>query len=909
MSRFYTDVFKRGNKVFGRFIDNDTGNRTLEEIPFKPFLFLKSNNPTKVVATGLRGEPLERIDFGDVNEFEDFQERYKDTEGFKMYGCRDVTYQYIASHFKGKIDYSFQHVRGAIVDIEVESGDVRIDPETKQIVEIIRGPFPEPADANYPINAVTIYDTKTKTFYSLGLETFNGAYLGTYKHNADHPKVGHCKVVYKGYQTERELLVTMMTIFEKAQPDFISGWNSNSFDIVYIINRVKKVLGDDWAKKISPWNIIRQRTFTGSFGREEINYEVYGVAALDYKDLVDKHAYVELANKRLNTAGEHFLGESKISYDEAKNLTTLYFTNYQKYMEYNIHDVNLIVRMEAKLKFFELVYTLAYMFHCNPADTMGTVQPWSAMTYEKLHNRGEEPELKPVFGGDTTFLGGYVQEPKPGLYKWVVSIDAQSLYPHMIMQFNLGQETILTDQEAYKVRMMIVDELNQVEQTPYIMQLKQAIREGRLLHDLYWQDAYEFKTLKELNLIMAPNCSFYRRDKVSVFAEFCDEIYAGRKIVKKQMLKHEQELVDLKASGNYTQADVERLEALISSMHNLQQGYKIAMNSLFGAMGNKWFREYYDIRVAEAITSAGQTGIQYMSRRLDEHLRAKVGDNKAVFSFYNDTDSVYMTLDAWVQANYTKEQQEDYEFIIHEMDLLVGKEIEPLLIQWATELADALNCPHNKLIFKREALSTSGIWVSKKRYALMVLDNEGVRYPKPKLKFTGLEAKKSDYPSFCREWLKECYEIALTRGEVEIQERVKSIKTSFMSKEIHEIAAPKSVNDIEKWVEPGTFNTIKGAPSQVKAAVNYNFMLNNKGLSLKPIVSGDKLLHVPLKKGAPHGMGIIGFPDFLPEEFDLVRWVDKNESFDKFFISPLTNFIKAVGWSHEPRASVMDFFA
>lgn len=908
----YTNVYKRGNKLMVRAIDQVTGERTKEIIEYQPFLYLETKNPEKAVARGLRDEYLERINFGTINEFDDFQEKYKDTDGFKMFGCRDPIFQYITTAYPGNIDYKQKFIRGNIIDIEVESGNL-VRNEAGEVVDIQPGPFPEPTAANYPITACTIYDTKTNAFITLGLEVFQGHRMGTYVHDANHPKIGKCKVMYKGFDTEEKLLVALVNIWASMEPDFISGWNSDGFDVVYVVTRLKNVLGEDWAKRLSPWGQIRQRTFVGSFGKEEVNYDIYGVTLLDYKALVEKHAYVELANKKLNTAGEHFLGEGKLDYSEAKSLNKLYFMDYQKYITYNIQDVNLIVRMEAKLKFFELVYTLMYMCHCNAQDTLATVAPWSARTYEKLHNRGQEPQLKPVHMGDTDFLGGFVQEPVPGLRKWGASIDANSLYPHNIMQFNLGAETILTDREAYNVRMKIVAELDQQEQTPYIRHLKECIRNGALINDFYWEEIYEFKTLKELNLIMAPNCTFYKRDRISVFAEACDETYNGRKVVKKKMLKKEQELVDLKNSGNYTQEQVEELEAAIASLNNLQQGLKILMNSLFGAIGNRWFREYFDIRVAEAITSIGQNGIQFIARKTNEYLRERMGldpkDKNVTFTFYSDTDSIYMTLEPLVNRQFTPEEQKDVEGIINWMDAMFKSDIEPLLIKWAEELSNALNCPTNKLIFKRETLFTAGIWTAKKRYALMVLDNEGVRYPKPKLKFTGLEAKKSDCPSFCRQWLKECYEIALTQNEDEIHKKVQKVKTEFMGFPVHQIAAPKSVNDIEKWlVDARTGMVNKGTPAQVKAAVNYNRMVLEKKYEGKPIVSGDKILYVPLKKGAPWGMEIFGFPEFLPEEFDMHKWVDRGESFRKFFIAPLTNFLKAINWSHEPRASAVSFF-
>jgi DNA polymerase elongation subunit (family B) len=555
---FYTNIFKRGNWMYVRYI-NEQGEACSKQVSFKPFIFNPVNDRENFDARGLRGEYLKKTVFDTPDEFDNYVDRYKDAVGFRCYGSRNVVHQYIAENYKGKINYDPTLIRGAIIDLEVESGTFTVKdgavPQadgcfTKDDIEIHKGPFPEPSESKYPITAATVYDSKTKTFFTLGLEVFTNhlgqrVRLGKYQHDASDEKVGKLKVFYKGFDSEVTLLSFLVSVLSKISANYLSGWNSDTFDVPYMINRMKMIIGDKEVKAISPWEIIRQRTFTGSFGREEVTYEIYGVDLLDYKELVDKHAYVELANKKLNTAAKHFLNEEKLSYEEAKSLTGLYFNNFEKYIKYNIRDVDLIVRMDAKLKFFDLSYSLAYMFHCNAGDTMATVEPWSAMTYEKLHNRGQEPEMRPLYDGDIQFLGGYVEEPKPGKYKWVISIDAQSLYPHNIMQFNLGVETKVDDRTAYAIRMEICEELGKMEQTPFIMRLARAIKNGDLINDFYWENPIVFQTLKKHNVLMAPNCTFYRTDIKSVFAEFCEEIYSNRSKVKKVMLKREQELANV----------------------------------------------------------------------------------------------------------------------------------------------------------------------------------------------------------------------------------------------------------------------------------------------------------------------------------------------------------------------------
>lgn len=902
-STFYTSVEKRGQNILLRYVRD--GVRKMEKIEFQPSLYIRSGQQGVADAISMFDEPLSRVDFKTMKEAEEFIDRYKDVSGFKVYGMRTMQYQFISKHFPGEIKFDTNKVNKCIMDIEVFSGEVTLNAEGK--IECVAGPFPDPKDSSYPISAITAWSSRTKQYHVFGLEEFRGHHIGTYVHDKDDKQVGHLDVVYKGFASEAQLLNAFSTWWEAEEFDMYSGWNSETFDCPYFVKRTEHLLGSEAVKRYSPWGVVKAKTFVTSWGEEE-TYEFLGLPCMDYKQLVEKHGYIELDDKKLETAAMHYLNEGKLSYEEAGSLNTLYVTNYQKYIKYNIRDVDLIVRMDAKLQFFDLTLTLAYITHSNYHDTLATVKPWSALAYCRLSGRGVQPELKPIYGGDINFMGGYVKEPRPGAYKWVVSADANSLYPHMMMQFNLGPETILTNYESQDVRGKLIDELNRQESTPYIQKLKHHIQQGVSLEGFYWEDPYEFQTLKDLEICMAPNLSFYRKDRMSIWSELCREVYDGRKIVKKQMLKHEQELVDLKDSGSYTDEQVKVLEALIASKQNLQQGYKILMNALYGALSNKWFREYFDIRVAEAITTGGQTGIRFMELKLNEYFNKVAGTTNYSYVIAMDTDSLYMTLEPLVDKLFSKEVQEnDENRVIDFMDKLFNTKMEPLLTEWAEQFAKALNCYENKLVFKRESLATRAVWVAKKRYSLMIMDNEGVRYPKPKLKFTGLEAKKSSTPKHCRKWLAECYELAMTGTEEDMHKKIKEIEKQFMTLPIEQIAAPRSANGLEKYSDPNTIYG-KGAPKQVKAALFHNYIVKDKGLNIKPIMSGDKILFVELINKNPYKFDTIGFQSYFPKEFDLEKWVDKKTTFEKTFLDALQNYLTALRWNTEPKASVMDFF-
>lgn len=910
---FFTNVLKRGDNLLVRSVDTRTGERLYETIPYKPKLFMPSNNPESKFV-GYRREPLEEINFDSMREADNFLERYRDVEGFRVYGQKDYGFQYLAEVYgSASVYYDASLIRRFIVDIEVFSGEIDENGNS------VSGPFPEPMEALYPVSATTIYDSTTNTFYAFGLEYFNGRYLGTWTLEAADQRVKDLvaqgmQVRYFGFKEEAALLKAIVNLWHMFKPDLHSGWNSEAFDTPYFGNRVKQLIGQDWLNKMSPWGVVKSRTYNGKFGREEQTFDILGVSNLDYKEVCDKHGFFEPDDWKLGTVATMLLGEDKLSYDEAGSLNTLYVTNFQKYIDYNIVDVNLVKRIDEKKKLFNLVFALAYLMRCNYEDTLATVRPWSSFAAIDLQNHGQQPEIRAPYNGVINFVGGFVKEPRPGKRRWGVSVDFNSLYPHIMMALNLGPETILSEPEAYQMRQRVLAELEgmlnacEFQDRAYITKLINYIRAGKSIHEFYFENPIELKCLQEAGLAMAPNLSFYRKDEMSLWGRIMREVYAGRKRVKKEMLLKEQELVNAKSAG----ADKKTIQALeneVAGLDSLQQGYKIAMNSLYGALSNKWALEYFDLRVAEAITTTGQLAIQYGGWMINEYLNQILGTNGVDYIVTQDTDSAYIDMGAYVDAHFTPEQQEDHDLVTDHLSKFFEETMEPLFEQWFDKLVRALNMYENKFVFKREVIAPVGVWTAKKRYAMLVKDSEGVRYKEPKLKYVGLEAKKSSTPGHCRAWLVECYKISMLKDEAAIHERVKQIKAEFMGKTIEEIAAPRSVNDLEKYYDPATDGFNKGSPKHVKAALHHNKLVRDMKLKSVPeIKSGDKIKFVELRKGNPWGFETIGFSSFLPKEFQADRWVDKELTFEKNFISPLQVYLDALGWAPEPRASVMDFF-
>lgn len=906
--QFYTNVDTRGSKVFLRYYED--GAHKSQIIEFTPELYIKTNDASKADALSMHDEPLEMVTFNDSREMSKFIENYKDVDGFSVYGTESIMNQFVSRYYPGQVAYDHTKIKGAIVDIEVFSGSIAEDGSP------IDGPFPDAETAEYPINLITLYDTVDDIYYVWGLEKFQGHTLGTYTHNPDHPRVGKFKIEYKGFEDEHALLNDYVALWSKKGFNFWSGWHIEGFDNPYLTNRIEKVCGEATKKKLSPWNIVSKNTITSGWGKEMTVFDYLGCQMLDYKQLFEKHAFMNPDNMKLETVGQAVLGQGKIDYKDEGNLNTLYVRNYQKAVEYNIVDVELIKRMNDKKRFFELTFTLAYLCKSNYQDTLGTVRPWSALTYSMLYDKGVRPKIKSVYQGDVSFGGGFVRDIKGGRFRWVLSFDLNSLYPHLIQQYNLGAETIIEPED-----------------------LPAEIRNlaNFTLDDLV-NKRVDLSVLKKYDICMTANRAFFKRGKKSIFNEKTRQIYDDRKKVKKEMLVFEQEEVNLEAligdkdATPEQTARLDELSILISSMNAHQNSLKILMNSLFGAIGNKWFKECFDIRVAEGITVSGKLSILWIARKLDEYMNKVMNTGTVAhkihhtskpaattlevlsgvnYSIYQDTDSCYVDMSALVDKMFTKEQQEnEVEKIINFLDKLCQTKIEPYISECYKELAEYMNADDQRMFMKREVIAPAAIWTAKKRYTMLVADSEGVRYfPKMYHKTIGLDAVKASYPKFCREWMLEGYKIALGGTEEQLQAFVSEKKKEFMTLPIEKVATPTGLNGLEKYSDPQTVY-IKGTPKHVKAALWHNHFLKKLKVSgVSPIQSGDKILYVELNDPNPFGCDCIGFQGKIPEEFKIDRYVNYESNYVKSFVSPMENLTTAINWNTSKQVSVMDWFS
>jgi DNA polymerase elongation subunit (family B) len=843
-SSFYTNVQCFGSNILYRGIEN--GKRVKQRIEYSPSLFLPSKRVTNF--TTLTGDYLDQKVFGTTKEARDYIKQFDGVSGAsKVYGQTRFEYAFIADQHQGMVDYDQDKVLIAVIDIEVGS----------------ENGFPDPYEANEPITAIAIKYLNGKT-YVFG--------CGDY--------ITQGEEVYVKCKDEYSLCKQFMALWTKVCPDILTGWNTKFFDVPYIINRFRKILGEDETKTLSPWKYLTERK-TRINGRELIAYDIVGVAALDYIELYKWYAPGGKSQEsyRLDNIAQVELGEGKIAYDEYDNLHALYRLNYQKFIEYNIKDVELIVRLEEKLKLLELGVTLAYDTKSNYEDIFAQTRMWDAMTYSYLREKNIIVPPREVKEKDGMFEGAYVKTPKTGLHDWVASFDLNSLYPHLMMQYNISPETLI-EPEDYTQEMRNV--------------LSQGVSVDKLLTKSVDTSGLE-------NVTLTPNGQFFRTDIQGFLPKMMEEMYQDRSKFKKMMLAAKQEY-----ENETDESKKYEIEKRIAKYNNIQLAKKVSLNSAYGALGSQYFR-FYDLRMALGVTTAGQLSIRWIENKINQYMNnlLKTEEDYVIAS---DTDSIYLHLGELVKKVYPN--QTDVKQVIAFMDKVCEDKLQPFIDKSYQELATYVHAYDQKMQMKREGLSNKGIWTAKKRYILNVYNNEGVQYNEPQMKVMGLEMIKSSTPSAIREKMKEAIQLMVNGTQEDIHKFIADFRTEFKTLPVEEISFPRGLNGLNTYSD--TVNLYKkGTPIHVKGAIIYNTNLKRLNLTKKyPLIQeGEKVKFTYLKMPNPFKDTVISYPSRLPKEFEMQQYIDYDMQFDKAFLEPIKVILDCMKWSTEKTSSIEDFFS
>ena len=832
--KFYTNVFQIGNSMLIRGYDN--GKHFSDRQEFHPTFFVPSKKKRSKWKT-LDGQLVEPVKPGTIKDCREFIDKYSQVQGFNVYGNERYVHQYIAENYpQDEIKFDLSKIKLVTIDIEVaaESG------------------FPDVFNVAEELLLITVQDYNTKFITTFGSRP--------YKTNPNRKNYR-----YVDCHNEKGLIDTFLRWWQEHTPEVVTGWNCELYDIPYLVGRVERLFGEKYAKKFSPWGIVRRNEIRIQ-GRDNIAYDIAGVSIMDYLDLYRKSpATPNQESFRLDHIALMELGQQKLDHSEFDTFRDFYTKNWQKFVDYNIVDVELVDKLEDKLKLIDLCCTRAYDAKINFSDVAFQVRTWDAIIFNYLKKKNIVIPQKDRNQKDEKYAGAYVKEPKPGKYDCVVSFDLNSLYPHLIMQYNISPETLLDQKHP-------------------------SATVDRLLNQEIEIDG---------DYAVCANGAQFKKDKKGFLPELMEKMYNERVIFKKRMIK---------AKKAYEKNPTKDLEKEIARCNNVQMSKKIALNSAYGAIGNQYFR-YYKLANAEAITLSGQVSIRWIENKMYDKMNKILKTDGEDYVIASDTDSIYLHMGPLVEAVY-KGREKTTEGIVGFLNKVCEVELEPYIESSYEELADYVNAYDQKMIMKRENIADRGIWTAKKRYILNVWDSEGVRYEQAKLKIMGIEAIKTSTPAPCRKYLKDAFGLLMSGTEDEVIDYIENCREEFKALPPEEVAFPRSLSDINKWKSSSEMYN-KGCPIHVRGAILYNHWTKKKNLDNKyaAIQNGEKIKFCYLK--TPNWMheNVISFIQDFPTELELNKFVDYELQFNKSFIEPIKVILDCIGWEIERKNTLESFFA
>ena len=721
--------------------------------------------------------------------------------------------------------------------------------------------IPNIENPNNEVTAITLYDSVTKEYTVLVLD--KTVSRGNYKK-------GDTDTYF--FKDEIDLLYKFVDVYESIGPTIITGWNSDYFDVPYLYNRLKQQCGNGVANKLSPIGKLKYSKFRKK-------WMIAGVSSLDYLDLYKKFTYGQQPNYRLDTIGRIEVGMGKVEYEGS--LDELFRTDLDKFIEYNVQDVRIIVELDKKMKLIELVRGICHVGHVQYEDYCYSSKFLEGTIITYLHRKGIVVSNKPADGRQLMndrmesdgegFIGAYVKPPIPGLYDWVYSLDLQSLYPSIIMSLNISPETksgFVTNWDIEKHRN------NQID--VYLVRDKETDHVVRMNRENF------VKFMNDSNLMISSNGVLYDTNKVGIIPEVLNQWFAERVEYKNLMKKYKNE-------GNLELADY---------YDRRQHIQKIFLNSLYGVLGLPIFR-FFDIDNALAVTATGQDVIKNSANFANKLYQDKLQDTKD-YCIYIDTDSLYFSSKALLPEN-----KDPKEFTIN-LAHVIEKKLNAYYDDMSKEL---FFCDNHRFHIKGESVASKGLWIAKKRYALnVVYDLESSLDIDNKMKVKGLDVIRSTFPPAFREFMNTVLTDVLN-GIVknEMDAKVLEFRIALDSRYYLDVARNTSVKNISEY-EKGLSKQLnefkKGTPAHVKACITYNKLLHHFKITnrYEKISDGEKIKYVYLKDN-PLNLETVAVKGYN-DPIEIVQLAETYIDYETLFVNELKtkleDFYSALGWGLLP---------
>lgn len=822
---------------------DEDGNRIRFETTVEPYLYIEGNgNYESIFGTKLIKK-----------KFNNQYSRYKflkDSGIKRVFENIPLPQQFLVDTYwkvNEELEFNTHPIKTMFIDIETYSPDT----------------FPDIISANHLVNVITVYDSLSDKFITWG--------LNDYENTQDD-------VTYVKCADEKDLFKAFIQHLEIDYPDILSGWNSEFFDIPYIVNRCRRILGDEWVDRLSPTGNVYSRTIRGQFGQEQVKWYIEGISLIDYLDVYKKFTQGLRESYKLDAIGEIELGQNKVEFGNM-NLATLSDEDWQTFVDYNIQDVRLLKHLEVKLKYIELIRMLAYTGLTTFEAAMGALSVINGAT--AIRGRRRNQIIHTFIRNEDTGKnpGAYVGEPLNGFQQNIISFDANSLYPNVMISLNISPETKVGKIEEKTDKDVTIRHVN-----------------GKTF-TLPMSNFIKFVKDEEIAISRA-NVLFTQKRK-GVMPEILDEYYSKRVEIKKELttLKHE-----------YSKNKNKSTKVKIDQLDSKQLCIKIFINSIYGYFGNK-HAPFGDDDIAASITLTGQSVIKKSNDLLKNYITERVNiTDEAILNgcvIYNDTDSSYISIKSIIDNTDIEFKGTDGKLTpelyteVQNIEDYLNKHIKV----WGVKNLNSKDC---RFVFKREVIADVGVFLQKKRYVMHILDDEGIEMDK--YKYTGVEVVRSTMPAAIKPYVKDIIETMLSTQDITKTNKVlnEAYKT-FKSLPVEDIAFVSGIKNYEKYASGcDGFKTAKGMPGHAKAAYYHNLLLKKFNIEneYEPIGSGDKVRYFYVERPNAYNIGNVAYKYYYPDQFKKIFHIDYEKMFEKIIFSAIERFYVNVNWSVQKPGSL-----